>query len=185
MPIRVVTPSVNAPVAITTALRHVRALEMDVDLVQLYLLAATEAVEDYTGRALLTKTYCLDLEEFPSDSVELRRSPLSAIDSVKYYIGGVLTTWNAANYRAEIGSLPGKLHIVDGVDVPDVDTRHDAVQIQFQAGQGTREHQVDPMLRLAVLEFTSSFYENRTPIGDVKMVPLPFNLKRLLRAKKI
>lgn len=191
MPIRVVTPSLDSPVAIATALRHLRVLTNDADLVNLYLLVATEAVEDYTGRALLTKTYCLELDSWPDDSadafIELARSPLISIDSVSYYApsASILTVWPSTNYRADIATLPGRLELVDGVDLPDVDTRHDAIQIQFKAGYGTLESLIDPTLRMAVLELAQQCYDNRIPVTDVKTALMPYSLRHFLRSKKI
>lgn len=187
MPIRVVTPSGILPVSLELALRHIGALDHDLDLVQFYLLAATELVEDYTGRSLITKTYCLDIDTFPVESIELRRSPLVSISSLKYYAPGEtsLTTWAAANYRADITSVPGRLMILPDVTIPDVDDRHDAVQITFTAGYGTKESSVDSALRLAIIQLAHHSFDNRVPIGDVKMVELPMSLRRILDSKKV
>lgn len=97
-----VTPAAVAPVSIATALRHCRALQSEVDLLWLYLLAAVEKVEDYTGRSMITKTYrvespvwqdivgiaayspTVDQLSMSVLAINLPRTPLLVIDSLKY-----------------------------------------------------------------------------------------------------
>lgn len=220
MPIRVVTPASALPVSLVTAMRHLRALDNDADLVKLYLEVATHAVEDYTGRALTTKTYCLELDSWPNyrsfwptfrsyvpteihplwnkdnlRALELRRTPLISIDSVKYYssdltinpAGTTLSTFDAANYRADVASMPGRLVFEDnGVALPDIMKRHDAVQIQFQAGSGAKESGVPAMLRMAVLTFAHHLFDNRVAVSDQRFAPeMPFSLRYMLRAMRV
>jgi uncharacterized phiE125 gp8 family phage protein len=172
-------------VSVALALRVIGALTEDVDLIQLYLEAAVDMIEDYTGRSMATKTYCLDLEDFPQNFVELRRTPVLAITHLKYYTGGVLTTWVAGNYRLDLASVPARLVLTDDASMPSIDFRHDAVQITFTAGSGTRESQQDPALKLAAIQLAHHYFDNRIPIGDVKMVPLPYSLRNILGAKKV
>lgn len=198
MPITVVTPSNALPVSMEAALQHLRVLETDTPIVQLYLLAAADLVEDYTGRSLITKTFCLTLDNWPKfrslfgwntrlQAIELRRSPLISIDSVKYYPSGssTLTTIDSANYRADVASEPGRVVFIDGYSVPSAEKRADAVQIQFQAGYGVAESKIDPSIRLAILELAHNFFDNRTPIGDSKLAELPLNIRHILRAKRV
>ncbi len=162
-----------------------RVLENEVDIVELYLQAATELVEDYTGRSLLNKSYRLDSDSFAI--CELKRNPVTAITSVKYYASGdsALTTLDDSSYRLDNTSLPSKIIFTPNLDFPDIEDRSDAVQVEFVAGYGDKSSDVDPSLKLAVLQFAHQCYEQRVPVGDVKMMQLPFSLRHILRAKRV
>ncbi len=171
--------------SLTLALRHIRALENEVDIVELYIQAATDLVEDYTGRSLLNKSYRLDSDSFAI--CELKRNPVTLITSVKYYAPGgtSLTTLDSGNYRLDNASLPSKIIFASDLNFPDIEDRSDAVQIEFVAGYGDKPSDVDPALKLAVLQFAHHCYDNRVPVGDVKMMQLPFSLRHILRAKRV
>lgn len=186
MPIRVVTPTNDLPVAIALALRHLRALQNDADLVELYVQAATEVVEDYTARSLITKNFVLEQPTFDKGApIQLKRTPVISVESVKYYIDNVLTTLSPTSYRVDITSVPARIVFVDDVDLPDFDTRHDSIQVQFTAGYGSKPSDVDARLRLAVLEFAYHCFENRIPVGDIRLTPLPFSLRHILRSMRV
>lgn len=221
MKVVVVTPAPVLPVSILTALRHIRALADDVDLVNLYCRAAVQAVEEYTGRALITQTFRAEMERWPASmrgyygvgvpfgysmggygpglitrnaaqtqltTISLPRSPLVAIDSLKYYpdSGGSLATMDPSTYRVDVATLPGRLVFVDGTDMPPVAIRHDAIQIQFQAGYGTKESRMPPMLETATLLFARHLYDNPSIIDETgRARELPLSFQYLMRSQKI
>lgn len=198
MSIKLVTGANDAPVSIASALRFCRALDQDVDMVWLLLQAAVEKIEDYTGRSLVTKTFCLELETWPNfcadplympkglAAINLPRTPLVAIDHVKYYADGTLTTLSSDNYRADTARVPGRLVFVEGITYPTPDVRHDAVQIQFTAGYGTRPGVIPPTLRTAVLMLTHHWFDQRVPVvtGTIT-AEVPMSLKTILRAFRV
>lgn len=200
----VVTPADVLPVGLATALRHLRVQQADADLARLYLEAATELVEDYTGRALISKEYRLDLPLWPSypytDGIrslsrprtlqlELRRSPLTTVESIKYYPedGGALATLSADSYRVRTGFThsPGLVEFDEDIEFPTIANRSDAVQVAFTAGYGDSEYEVPASLRSAVLLLARHFFDNRSALGDIKQVELPLGYKNILRAYRI
>jgi len=144
MPITVTTPANILPVSLQLALRHMRVLESDGDLALLYLQAAVEAVEDYTGRSMITKSYLLSCRGWPTNkgywniqswlsadrhilvnsntnlrTQELRRTPLVAVQSVQYYADGAttLSTLDPSDYLVDAANAPGRVAFVGtGVD---------------------------------------------------------------------
>lgn len=187
--IEVVTDNGDAPVTITDALRHCRALESDADLVWNYLRAATLSVEDYTGRSLTTKTFRLMSSDWPEGRIfELRRTPLVSITHVKYYASGdaALTTMSAAAYRAHTGRTPGAVEFLPDTDLEGLESRLDAAQITFVAGYGSAAYQIPHQLRLAVLMLTHHWFDERRPVSDAKgAVEIPFSLRHILRAFRV
>lgn len=213
MPIVVLSDPGLLPVDLSTALRHLRVTYNDADQAALYLQAATEFVEDYTGRAGLTKSYQLTLSHWPDRhsiwpghrgfprevyqpwqrqefrAVELRRSPLLSIDSVKYYPQIVdstmpppLTVWDTSNYRADLTSTPGRMILLNqGIAWPELDCRPDAVQINFTAGYGLKPENLPARFKMAVLFMARHFFDNRVPVMEAsKMAVVPFTLQVLL-----
>jgi len=215
MPITVTESSPLLPVNLTTALRHMRALKSDLDLVVLYLSAAVMAVEDYTGLALLKKSYQLQLDSWPnyrsfwptfrsyvptevhplwtSDNlraIELRRSPLVSIDSIQYWNSDVspmvLATVAPVHYLTDKASVPGRLCFMeDGYTLPNVAKRPDAVQINFTAGQGDVPSKIDPRAQLAVLMLAHEWYDHRAATSDLRYAPLPFGVQSILRSLRV
>jgi uncharacterized phiE125 gp8 family phage protein len=187
--IQTVTDSGNAPVNIADALRHLRALESDTDMVWNYLLAATQAVEDYTGRSLTTKTFRLLSSDWPEGRIfELRRTPLVSITDVKYYASGdtALTTMSASAYRAHTGRTPGAVEFLPDTDLEGLESRLDGVQVTFVAGYGAAAYQIPNSLRLAVLMLAHHWFDERRPVADAKGASeMPFSLRHLLRSYRV
>jgi hypothetical protein len=215
MPIQLVTNDAPGvlPVDIAFALQHMRAPDDDTALVQLYLQAAVNLIEDYTGRALIRKTYCLNLDSWPNyrsfwptfrsyvpseihplwtndnlRSIELRRTPLIAINTVKYYDPATLSllTMDASNYAADTVSVPGRIVFVEnGYTLPDLVKRPDAVQINFDAGYSTKGSGVDASLQVAVLMLATVFYNDRSAVTDINAKEMPLHLRHILRAMRV
>lgn len=211
MPIKTLTPAASLPVSVKTALRHCRALQDEVDLVNLYVKAATQAVEEYTGRCLITQTFLLQMERWPTFEptvgfglgmgiqsawkqqtykrfIPLGRSPLIAISSVKYWPidGGAQITWDPSNYSADVGSLPGRLFVGSDIETPQVATRFDAIEITFTAGMGTTEGAMSPMLQAAVLQLARHLYDNPSAVdADGRVTEMPLSFKWFLRSQKV
>lgn len=193
------------PCTVDTALRHIRALSDDVDLVDLYVRAATAACEDYTGRIFNTQRFKAVLPAWPSCgrgtgiagpseraggqyAIVLPRAPLQTIVSLKYWPdgGGAQVTWDAANYAADSSALPGRLVVSDGVDLPALARRHDALEIEFDAGHGTTESAMPPNYLVAMLQLARYWFDNPSAVGlegTARVMPLSF--KHLLRSQKI
>ncbi len=205
MDIVVKTAPGTLPMAVSTAIRHLRALEDDADLLELYCRAAVQCVEEYTGRAMMNTVYTAQLDAWPEfmedwginsrprrprplDGIELPRSPLVEIVSLKYYPedGGAQATWAAGNYRTNLRSLPGRLVFIDGYDLPALAARSDAVEVEFKAGSGTLESEMNPMLLMAVLQLARHFMDNPGTVdidGNVRRMPYSFQM--LLRAQRV
>ena len=187
--IKLVTGAETAPVTLAQALRHLRALESDADMVWTYLQAATAMVEDYCGRSLVSKTFDLLLSKWPENGqlIELRRSPLVSITHVKYYADGSAsqTTWDSSNYRVLTARLPGALEIVSGASLPGLSDRESAVEIRFVAGYGTQVSAIPAELRTAVLFWTQHLFDRRMPVEAAEVREVPMALRHLLRAFRV
>jgi hypothetical protein len=205
MPIKLLVASQEFTVPVSLALRHLRALPDDTELVSFLLRAATAVVEDYTGRSLIRQTYVLQLENWPCfaepygirgpgynggtlSSIALERTPLVAINSVKYYpeAGGVVVTWDVANYFADSVAIPGRLVFADGVTLPAVAKRPDAIEIEFTAGPLATVTAPNAMLSLAVMQLARHLYDNPSAVdAEGKVTEMPLSFRHLLRSQRV
>lgn len=188
MSIKITSPATVLPVNLVTALRALRALAGEADLVALYLAAATERLENYTGRSLVTKTYLLQVNDWPSSTkLELRRTPLASVTSIKYYPldGSAQVTIDPSNYRVTINSEPGFVTFGSDYTFPDIAVRADAVEVTFVAGYGTSESSIPPILRAGILMLGRQYYDNPAGMKDQKFVDMKKGVQDIFWAYRV
>ena len=133
---QLITPAAELAVSLTNVkawLKIPSTLSADDTLLTYLIKAATGYFEKITGRDLITKTYKTYLDSFPiinglsyysgvssllpqyrDNGIILRRTPLGAITSIKYYLDGVLTTWDDSNYYTTVDTNYSEIYLVDG-----------------------------------------------------------------------
>lgn len=155
--------------------------------------AARRHVENLTGRALTLQTWVLTAEDWhhiydcrDARTIELRRTPLVSVTSVKYYDAatGVLTTWDSANYHVLTGFSPGRIVRDADSSWPNVDDRPDAVQITFVAGYAEVANVPGEHTR-AVAYLTRHFYDNRHLASEQRMQALPHTFDALIDTLRV
>lgn len=185
----------SEPVSLADAQAWLRVDSQD-DATEITTLITTarQIVEDFTGRALLTQTWRLVASEWPEgrfagveNVVQLPRSPLASVTSVKYYPenGGAQATFASSNYHVVTALTPGAIVIADGASWPDLAVRPDAVEVNFTAGEASAAT-VPAGLRHAVLLVLAHLYELRSPVNVGNIVnELPFSLRHLLESHRV
>jgi uncharacterized phiE125 gp8 family phage protein len=125
------------------------------------ITAAQNLVEAYTNRRLIQGTFVLLLEEFPKEGIYLPYSPVTSVDSIKYYdAANTQQTWSSSEYYYNIYEEPCLIRYVDG-DYPDVyDYRSHPIEVTFKTGYTTPDV-VPPALKQAILILVADMYENR------------------------
>ncbi len=187
-------------VTLTEAKNYLRVeVGQDDALITFWIKAARALVEKETRRSILTQRWSLSLSNCSLDvgqvasgvapvffdgMLALPRAPLQAVESIRYYANGVLTTWDASNYVVVPGS-PGKVRPVFGRSWPAADWRDDAIVVTFRAGFGDTVADVPEDLleaaRLGVFLCLGNWYENRsaTVLGTISS-ELPFGFEAVL-----
>jgi uncharacterized phiE125 gp8 family phage protein len=135
---RIVEPTIE-PVTIALLKKHARVGDCnDEDVVyERYLKLGREMVETDLQRALITQTWQLHMDRFPSDAIELRICPVQSVTSVTYVDGlGVTQTWSPANYIANVQSEPGRIALAYGQAWPVARCQENSVTVTFVAGYG-------------------------------------------------
>jgi uncharacterized phiE125 gp8 family phage protein len=180
------------PVNIDQASEHLRVDSSDdLALIESLIAVAREYVDSVTGRVSsvsgwrLTASAWADLfGSSQTDVFSLHRTPLVSVESISYYApdAATLTVLSASNYRAITTTEPGLIQIHG--DLPDLDDRPDAIQIEFTAGYS------DPSLAPAVLRHAikmvvSHLYENRLPVAFASCSEIPYSLSNLIENQKV
>ena len=142
------------------------------------IAAVRERCEAATRRALITQTWDLILDRFPSGSViEIPKPPLSStttgITHVKYYdTDGDQQTWASTNYDYDAPAGPraarARLALSYGIDWPFTYGEIGDVQIRFIAGYGAAAA-VPYMLKVAMKMDLAALYAARE--GEVALPP--------------
>ena len=186
MSLEIITPPATTPISRAELKTHLRVdTTAEDDYIDTVILAATDYFEQRSWRQLITATYGMYLDDFPTDYIEFPKAPLQSITSVQYVdTSGVTQTWSSALYEVDIKSEVGRLRPIDGEGFPGVDNVYNAVTITFKAGYGDAGTDVPDMIRSTIKLIGAYFYENRqnitTGTRSVSEIPVPMALGHLI-----
>lgn len=195
MAFQLVTAATEPAISLTEAKEHLREDGSDQDnVIEALVLAATDAVQQYTGRALLDQTYDFYLDEFPTDGgpIELPRPPLIEVVGVFYRdSAGDEQEWDAANYIVDTASIKARVALPSSGSWPTAATRINAVRIRFRAGYlneavSPAEANV-PAGLIAAVKFTlAHWYANReTAVVGVAAAEVPLSATWLMKMYRV
>lgn len=184
----ITAPSVE-PVTLALAKEHtvLPAGNADDELLSLYLAAARERAEAYTGRRFITQTIEVRFDAFPAGRwLHLHVGPIQSISSVKYDdTDGAEQTLATSEYSADTLSPGGRILAVE--DWPDTfDDGAHPVRVRLVAGYGDAPGDVPASIRHAILRMTAESFENRqeTAIGTI-VARMPQDAEYLLDPYRI
>lgn len=168
-----ITPAAELLVSLAEIKEHLR-LDPDDTSQDTYLThlitAATEFGEKSTWRDFLNKTWRTYRNNFyhaNANGIYIQRSRLQSVEFIKYYKDNILTTVDSSIYYFIESQDFSTIYIKIGNQFPmDVDTRMQAVQIQFVSGYGADAADVPSALRQAVMMHVTALYENRGDCGS-------------------
>lgn len=190
--LKLVTAPATYPVTLAEAKKHVHAEDFtdDDDLITLFIKAATEHAESFTGRALIDQTWNLYLDVFPTTPIEIPLPPLIDVVGVFYLdADDVEREFSAANYVVDDASEPARITLANSASWPTIATVANAVRIQFRAGYlDTSSPQVAAVpfdIKAAILLHVGSLYAMREEVVVGQTVAqLPWGAEALLRRKR-
>jgi uncharacterized phiE125 gp8 family phage protein len=187
------SPSAALAINLADLKAHLRLSVGDEDqLLTLYTRAAMQFVETRTRRALISRSFRLEMPEFPKahgDSFELPLAPVSSVQSIQYYdTQGNITTWGTENYALDATSLPPRIVPAYSVPYPYVQSQHaDGVQVSFTAGYGATSSSIPQGLQFIVMLLAGHFWANRMPVEAVGGAgsEIPYTLQFAMDSYKI
>jgi uncharacterized phiE125 gp8 family phage protein len=193
MSLATVTPPEAAPVSLADAKAFVRVDFSDDDVMLAELIdAATEHVEEATGRQFMPATFMMTARCFPYDGGLLRlpRSPLIEVDSVAYRDrdGAVHTLVENVDYLVDDGAVPPTIEPV--VRWPDTGDYPDAVQVTFAAGYASDGgsppyYPIPARAQVAIKALVAWWYGQAEPVSDKPAHELPYHLTRLINGLRV
>lgn len=146
------------------------------NLITRLIYTATNYFEMITGRDLINKTYKCYLNNFPiatgyaaltygynqAPCIRILKSKLQSITHIKYYVDGVLVTWNSSNYYITDENDYAAIYLKEGSNWPsDADNRVQSVIITFVAGYGATAADIPYDIKQELLQYITYLYENR------------------------
>tara|TARA_Y100000310_G_scaffold260344_1_gene269225 strand:- start:69 stop:644 length:576 start_codon:yes stop_codon:yes gene_type:complete len=164
------------PVTVAEAKSHMRVDTSDDDtLIGGLVTGATLYAQTYTGRAFVTQTLELRIDEFPTTEIRLPKSPSQSVTSIQYVdTDGDTQTWSSGDYVVDVNSKPARVRPAVDEDWPNARVQMDAVTVTFVAGYGAASD-VPEGIKLAIKHLVAHWYENRegsTVDMQVHLVPL-------------
>ncbi|MDX2027696.1 MAG: head-tail connector protein [Alphaproteobacteria bacterium] len=192
---KLVTPPAVEPVELIAARVHGR-IDTDADdaLISLLIIAARQWVEAYTGRALITQTWQLWLDNWPSsgEGVTLPRPPLASVSNITFYDeSDAGTVWAAANYFVDTIREPGRVVLRSSAAYPTPSRAANGMKIEYVAGYGASGSAVPEQIKTAIRQLVAHWYEHRgeasmaTPSRSASVLPVPMVIQALLEPYRI
>jgi uncharacterized phiE125 gp8 family phage protein len=154
----------------------------DIAYIEALITSAREYCEDYQHRAFLTQTWELSMDEFPFYEIKLPKGNLQSITSIKYVTEDLVvhTMTPTMDYLFSTRGIIGRIVPNDSWTTEKL-TPLDGVRIVFVCGYATVA-QIPKKTIQAIRLLVSHWYNNRTPLDDVRTAPqeIAFSLTALL-----
>lgn len=176
MPLVLVTPPATEPVTLQETKQHLRVdITDDDELIAKYIVAAREYVEGITGRALITQTWDLFLDNCPKgQEINGFLLPLQSVQNITYTgADGATHIWDSANYVVD--TTRGRVILGYGKSWPSITLQPaNGIKVRFTSGYGSASDVPMP-IKHAILLLVGHFYEDREAVvfraGDARQLP--------------
>jgi uncharacterized phiE125 gp8 family phage protein len=177
MGLTLITPPASLPVTLADAKAQCRVESDDEDsLIEGLIAAATDYVEQYTGRALITQTWRLTLDEF-THALLLPKGPVQTVTHVRYFDSeGAEQTVLVDDYTLDNTSDPAWVVINSGASWPVTQSGVNMVKITFVAGYT----EVPSSITHAILLLIGQWFDNRSAVSDKAVIAVPNAVESLL-----
>lgn len=182
----------------------------DSDLLETFISAARQYVEEFTRLALVTQTWTMYLDAWPGNqtdlgwwdgvregsltqgqkgSIELPISPLQSVTSIKTFDqSNNETTFDSSNYFLNTSKKPGEVILNSGATWPVFARSRNGIEIIYVVGFGDAATDVPAPLKLAVKMLAAHWYENREftkTQSDMNQAASPLHVQSILNRYKV
>ncbi len=210
--LKLVTEPQNLPMSLNEAKAFLKLGDDDTDddaLIMALLRAAVRHVETFTGRVLITQTWRLTLDDWPSrsrlddqlwegvregadivearDHIEIPKPPLQSVTSFQIFnTSDTASSVATTVYFVDSESEPGRVGLKFGQVWPSITLRpHNGIQITFTAGYGDDANGVPDDILAGLRLLLAHFYENRAVCDLATNLALPLTAREALRPYRI
>ena len=140
---------------------------------------ATNVVEQFTRRRLITQTYNIYYDEFPP-FMDLQVGNVASVTHVKYYdTDNTLQTLDTSQYDVDIRVKPGRIYQAEDGNFPNTYERANSVEVEFVVGSAASD--VEDAIKQAMYIVIGRYYENRQDVVmGTQVNELPLMVEHLL-----
>ena len=140
---------------------------------------ATNVVEQFTRRRLITQTYNIYYDEFPP-YMDLQVGNVASVTHVKYYdTDNTLQTLDTSQYDVDIRVKPGRIYQAEDGNFPNTYERANSVEVEFVVGSAASD--VEDAIKQAMYIVIGRHYENRQDVVmGTQVNELPLMVEHLL-----
>lgn len=188
MGLRLITPPAEEPITLEEAKQHLRVEHAAHDLlIGLYIQAAREHIDGkdgWLGRAIVSQTWELSLDTFPTNEIQIPLPPLSTVSFVQYDDeDGFEQTIDAADYTLDPA---GWVVTAGDYSWPSTLSAINAVRVRFVAGYGDAAD-VPATIKAAILLMVGDLYAQRESFatGPASAVPMSTTVENLLAPLRV
>lgn len=177
----------DEPITTDEAREHLRISHTSENaLIDAYITAGRLYVEAFTKRQLVTATWLLKLDRFPSREIRVPLPPLASVTSVAYVDeNGDAQTWDSALYQTDLSSEPGRIKPIEGETFPSTQAdTYATVTVTFVAGYGGQSD-VPERFKHAIKLMVGHWFEFREPVVDGRAMKVPMSVDALLHQDRM
>ena len=176
----------TAPTSTVISLSEAKAflrIDSDYDDDNTYITSlinvATQVVEEFTRRRLMTQTYKIFYDEFPP-YIDLQVGDVASVSGIKYFDeSNTQVTLHSSNYDVDTKVRPGRIYESEDGNFPNTYERPNAVEVEFIVG-GTSSDVPAPIVQ-AIYIIVGRYYENRQDVVlGTQVQELPLMVDHLL-----
>jgi|GEM_PF-6447384 len=178
-PIVITPPDLLAVLPLDYVKQHARIEYVDDDsLITGWLWTAYKVAEDYQRRTLLTTTYQVGLDCFPSGAITVR-PPVVSVDEIAFVdSSGNDEQMDLNTVDVDPYCCPGKIYPYPGNSWPNLMSGlANAVTLTYTAGSSS----LTPNTVSAICLLVSFLNENREAASELSLKQIPFGVKTLLK----
>jgi uncharacterized phiE125 gp8 family phage protein len=175
------------PIQLADAKLHLKGTDASEDgLIQMYIDAAQQHIEDYTGVVLEPR---IIVEQFDGwrgvRALKLRSWPINSVTVVTYRDSdGIDQTLDPLLYGLATGTRPAQLTAIGGSYWPQTYRFGEAVSVTVDAGYAST-FDVPASLKQAILLLVAHFYGNREAVAAGTITELPLGVQALCRRHRL
>jgi uncharacterized phiE125 gp8 family phage protein len=175
MILKLITAPADEPVGLAEVKAHLRVDTGDDDvLIQSLITAARLEAEKITRRALITQTWDLVLDAFPT-VIKLPLPTLQTVVSIKYLdTAGAQQELLNTKYVVDADSEPARVTPAYGLVWPSTYPQVAAVRVQFTSGYGDTQEDIPQAIKQWLMIRVATLYEQRESVSPVQMTAVPF-----------
>lgn len=186
----------DEPITLEEAYQHLRVDPIDSsdttgrpddDLIRSLISSAREYCENFTGLALVMKTFEVSFSAWP-DPIELPHPPVVSIDRITISDDSSDAAIDPADYWIDdFSDVYPAVKTATGVVWPTI-SAGDIARIRYVSGYGPESEayaDVPSSIRTAMLLLLAHWYGMREAVSDGQLLPVPMGVEALLRPHRI